>query len=237
MIRLAQRMPRSANCVFREDFLNLGSVQDNGGVVVAATVDRGLSAVNNTARVTYAGTESLRINATTMTVCVRLRTTGSSLASNPILAAKQPNALNDNQFAVVLASGTGGRPYFQIANAPSDFGQYALSTEYLALASEYALFYVYDGALAAASRARLFAANLSLGAAVAELAKSNGGTIPAAMRVSAPPLSLFNYSGAGGAAAPPTDVVMREVLILGPALSLAEMQDYAYGLTYQKVVP
>lgn len=205
---------------FRQTFWSPQMVQDDGGVIVATNVSRGATPTGASARITYVGTESLGINASKMTVRVKLLTTATALASNPVLVAKSPSALNDNQWGIALASGGGGRPYIDIANAPADSSQYALATANLLNSTLYVLHWVYDGSLAAASRIAMYANGAVIGQTI-------GGTIPAAMRASTSPVCLFNRNG-GTVAAPPTDVTVYDFRIWDRALSALDVaQDYA----------
>ena len=63
--------------VFRCTFDNSFQVMEQGGVIVAANVDRGISPLGVSARVTYDQTQDLLINATQMTIAMRFRTSAT----------------------------------------------------------------------------------------------------------------------------------------------------------------
>ena len=220
------------DAILRQCFVSRRFVQDAGGVLVGCTVGLngpGILSTATSSRVTYDRTQSLLINSNKMTVRVRLHTTGPALASNPVLISKGPSALNDNQFAVALASGGGGRPYIDIANAAADVSQYCIATSNLLNSTDYVLHWVYDGSLAAANRIALYANGAAIG-------QSIGGTIPTTMRASASPLCMFQRAG-GAAAAPPTDMPVYDFAIWNRALSAADVALDAADRTYWPGVP
>lgn len=218
------RMPFASRCVLREDFYSLALVQGNGGVVVNATVDRGIRPNTAGAIVTYGGTQSLLINSARMTIRARFRT-----ASVQNVTARQ--LLNrfgggDNQFLFQLNANH--TPIFAISNAPGDASNYFNFTAAIPAGTLTVVHAVYDGTLAAASRGVCYRDGLAAGTSIS-------GTLPVTMRASANPLRVFNLSG--GVAAPDSDFTLYDFAIFGSAMSATEVADDYADLTYREVVP
>jgi len=190
-------------------------VQDAGGVLVGCTVGKygaGIMPTAASSRITYGGTSAWLINANKMTVRTKFRT--GVIAGTPArIICKAPNALNDNQFFLQLDLGT--TLSFYVANAAGDFAQAIRANSVLASNTDYLWHCVYDGSLAAGSRAILY----NLGSPVAA---TISGTIPTSMRASSAPLTVFNFYGSSGNA-PPTDFVLYDFAIWQRAFSAAEV--------------
>lgn len=186
-MRIVQQLPRASDCVFREDFLNPSTVMDNGGIIVASTIAKGLSPQGASSRVAYNGTEALLINAAEMTIAFKVKTSRLAAGAFQTVICKCPNALNDNQFLLQLAEvgGTQFRPFLYIASSAADTANYAYTTLINPLTT-YTLHAVYNGALAAASRVIWYINGLPSGTTIS-------GTIPTRMRASAAKIGCPNY--------------------------------------------
>ena len=216
------------NRIFRADFATRRSIQDLGGVIVACSVPGagGVSPTGATGRITFLGTESLAVNATKMTVAFRIKTPAVFAAvQTRNVVSKSPSALNDNQWFVQWqASGPDVILAWFLASAAGDFANYVSTTAGMLNSTEYMFHLVYNGGLAAASRALMYKNG-------AVTAKVDNGTIPAAMRASASPVTVLNRSG-GTTQAPDTDTILRTVSIYpGVAFSAADCAaDYINAL-------
>jgi hypothetical protein len=214
-------------CVFRQNFLARRYVLDATGVLVGCTVGLNGPGIKPTAassRVTYDNTRALLINANKMTIRLRFRT-GSAVP--PLgwcnFLCKSPTALNDNQFFVQRLNA--GQLTLYIANAAGDSGQYISTNLVLAASTEYIAHFVYDGTLVAGSRGVIY-----LGGTVT--ASTITGLLPASMRASASPLTVFNLHG-GAASAPATDTTLLDCALWSKAFSpdecLLDARDETYG--------
>ena len=224
MLRLAQRLPFASDCVFRDDFLNPGSVMDNGGIIVASNVSKGISPTGISGRVTYSGTNALLINATQATWMLRFRTGANAVANNPFLFTKTV-AANRQWYASLSAGAVGGHLFFSIAANLADTANYIQSAWEFALSTEYVVHVVYDGALAAANRLATYVNGVAAAMAVT-------GTTPAVMTASTTPVCVFQQNG-GVNGAPATDFVLREARVYSRAYSAAEVADDYAALTYK----
>jgi hypothetical protein len=220
-MKLTQSMPFASKCVFREDFYSARHVQDNGGIITAATINKGVNSTGASGRIIYNGTNNNLINATEATwrVDVFWGTWGIKT-----LATKNNAANTDNQWWLRFVNGT---LYLYIASSIGDIDNRAISG---ALApGRNVVHFVYNGALAAASRVLPY---------VNGVFSTNGiaGTIPARMRATTYPVGLFNaYDGVSDA--PSSDNIIYRFNIYSFAMSATEVaQDYANS-TYQLVTP
>ena len=213
-MRLCQGGVAGSGVIFREDFASWTAISDNGGIVVASALPTGggISPTGVSGRVTYGGTEALGINATQMTIELWFKTAAAAVATPRRLLAKVPAALNDNQF-FVQQSGA-GLLNFAVANAIGDYSQQVNTNAALSVSTEYLAHLVYDGTLAAGSRAIIYLNGTVPAQAIA-------GTIPVVMRANAIPLTVFNFN-AEATHAPDTDFILRRVQIYNFALGEGE---------------
>jgi hypothetical protein len=224
---LRQGMPAGAGCVFREDFLNTLAVNDQGGVIVASTVDRGISPLGVSARVTYDQTQGLLCNATKATIVMRFRT-GVVVVDESMLH-KEPSALNNNCFTTSLSNVAGNnRLSINVAASAADTSIYAYHTQCLAN-SEYTNYFVFDGALVGNARMLAYVNGLPV-------VLSYNNIMPAVLRSSSVPLTVFNRAG-GTLNAPQTDFIMRQILIFDTAFSPAEVADSYASIAMQEITP
>ena len=211
--------------VFADSFWSPATVMSQNGVIVAANVSRGISPTGASGRVTYVGTESLLINATQMTVEVRFRTPSVfPPAAAKGLIAKAPQALGDNQWFVQFATFPALAMF--VCNAPGDFANLFYMDPMLAN-TEYVAHLVYNGGLAVGSRGLIYLQGLPVATTIT-------GTLPAAMRASASPVTVLNRDG-GAAAAMPTDFILRSFRVMDRALSPAECLDAAVQITNKRI--
>lgn len=223
---ISDNMPFSSKCVFKETFYSLNQVQSYGGVVVAATVDRGISPTGVNGRVTYGGTQNALVYATKATVRVRLRA-GTARATLCPLISKCNTPIPDAQWIFLVS--TLNAPIFYVPNAAADFVNYCVANAALVVGQEYTLHAVYDGSLAAGSRVILYR-NGVLDASVIN------GVIPVSMRANSVPITIFSYDGSA-ATAPSNDYFLRDARVHAMAMSAAEVLDDYLNQTYVKVVP
>lgn len=221
MSLLAQGTVASDGCIFREQFFDRKMIVDQAGAIVACNVDRGISPTGTSGRVTYERTTGLLINATQMTIRAKFRT-GATFPVDKSLIAKIPTATNDNQWAVhTFGALTLG---IYVSASAADLANLSYMNVALVANTDYVYHVVYNGALAAGSRI----VHYSQGAAVANTIV---GTIPAQMRASASPVSVFNFSG-GANKAPPTDFLLFDFAIWNRAFSAQECLDDARDTTF-----
>jgi len=164
----------------------------------------------------------LLINANKMTIRARIRTGAANNGATTHLIDKALSSYANNQFHFLMF--TNWRPLVMIANAIADTSQYITANASLSLSTEYILHFVYDGTLAAGSRAALYSNG-------ATLASTITGTIPATMRASPSPITVYNMDG-GSILAPATDAVLYDFAIWQRAFSPAEVALDAAGSTF-----
>jgi hypothetical protein len=232
-VSLQQGMPAGAGCVFRESFDNTISVMDNSGVIVASSVDRGISPLGLSARVTYDQTRTLLINATKMTLALRFRT-GAELVppGTPyrVVAGKCTAAgYANNQFLCMIDhASAGASPHIYLYVGPGTANS-TLITAALSVSTEYTVHAVFDGDLAAALRVKWFLQGQSV-------VISNNGSMPAVMAGTPTPLCALNLDG-GSTSAPPNDFILRSVGVFNFAMSPEEcLDDYQQDMA-QEVTP
>lgn len=210
---------RGDKVVFAQNFESRRMVLDNSGVLVGCNVGlRGPGIIPTAAssRVTYDKTQSTLINATQATWRLRFRT-GAVVPTNKYMLQKGPIAFNDNQWFTIW---DGGHLVLYVAASAADTANYASSDPIVVASTEYIYHFVFNGALAPGSRVKSYVAGLLVGTTV-------GGAIPAAMRASASPVTLFQNAG-GTIHSPATDFTLFDARIWSVALSAIEcQQDYA----------
>lgn len=219
-------IPQASNCVFREQFHNYSTVSDNGGIVVASTIAKGISPTGATGRVTYHGTELVGYNTDQLTWVFRFRT-GATLGANRFLASAENIAATNRKWSL---SWTGGLiPIFQLADTPTTGASYAYNGNVVTTNTEYCWHIVYNGSLAANDRVKWYNLGLLDGTGIAN------PPIPARLSTGTLPIEILNING--GNAAPSTDFIMREVRIHNRAFSAAEVADDYANMAYRGVTP
>ena len=213
-MRICQGNVAGSGVIFREDFASWTSISDNGGIVVASALPTGggISPTGISGRVTYGGTEALLINATQMTVEMRFKAGTARAVLCPIVV-KGNATTPDYQF--LFLQGTGNEGVFYVPTAANDAGTYNKTIASYVTGTEYVVHAVFNGALAAASRAAIYKNGLLDPSTMF-------GTIPAVIRANAIPLTLFNYQ-AFAANSPSNDFILRRIQIYNFALSAADV--------------
>jgi hypothetical protein len=226
---ISEKMPNSANCIFREDFYSAQHVMDQGGIITLATIDKGAVATTINGVVTYKGTESLLNGAQKATFMVKMRSADDNAQSYCTAMAKCPVSVLDNQFIFQEYYTAGGFAiYFYIAASASDTSNYITNSGTFSFGSEYTFHVVYDGTLAPGSRAKIYSNGNLAGSAIS-------GTIPTKLRNGTTVLSILNYPEGGYG--PFSNHVLRAARIYSFAMTADEvLQDYNNSL-YQSVVP
>jgi hypothetical protein len=225
---LRQGMPAGAGCRFRESFDSPLAVMDQGGVIVASSFPAGggISPTGISARVTYDQTQSLLINASKMTLAVRIKA-GTARATLCPLVAKCNVTVVDNQFILLVS--TLNAPILYVPVTAADFATYVIATAPLVVGSEYVLHAVFDGTAALASRGILYRNGIVD-------PSTTFGPLPAALRASGAPLTVFNYH-LSATFAPSNDYLMREAFVFDTAFSPAEVADSYASIMAQETSP
>lgn len=220
----------NSGLLFKEDFRTHQLIQSRGGALVGCSVGNGISPTAASSRVTFAGTENVGINATQMTIVLRFRTGAANIVTSRRFLIKNPAAFNDQQFYVQLdagGAGLAGRILFSVAASVADTANFAYANNSFALSTEYHFGIVYNGGLAAASRAAFYVNGSSQALTIS-------GTIPAAMRANSQPVTIYNANGEA-LYAPPTDFILRSARIYNTAWSAEEVLDDYQNDTYAEL--
>lgn len=224
-VRIVQSMPFSSGCAFREQFYSSQHVSDNGGIVVASTIDRGAVPTASSAKIEYNGTKSLFANTSQATILFRMRT--GNITTDQYVVAKFPAALNDNCFLISQTFTVGHyRLYTNVAASIADTGTYGASFDSITSNAEFHVAVVFDGSLAAANRIKHVVNGLDASFGVI------AGTMPTRLRASNVNLSVFGLPG-GSIYPPDSAFIMREVRVYPKkALTVAECMDDYLKTTY-----
>ncbi len=216
------KMPFASRCVFREDFLNLGSVQDNGGAVIAGApiVDRGMQASgNSTDLLRYDRERNMLIGVTQASWNLKFRT-GADIVQDNVPLSRYTAAGNGSFYFDIYGGGNLDGRLVNTGGADR-LHRYTgiLSNTY------YDFTFTYNGASLA------FLAYLN-GAPVAF--NSISGAFPTSLPIYGGPLEMFGLNAVRYAR---TGFKLYAAYVFTHTMSAAEVSDWYLNDTYRRVVP
>lgn len=173
-------------CVFREDFINPGTVAANGGVITGAPyIKDGITPLtSNSCKIVYPKTKGLLCNSITSTLCVSL-ITPSDVTNVTDIVASFESAGKACRFSSYIVS---GRYYTSFFPAPDGAGA-PYVTCLLSANTKYTFITSYDGNTPAINRAIIYANGIKSGA--------TSGTIPTRLVYGSSPFSILSQEISG----------------------------------------
>lgn len=202
--------------LYRETFDSPKQVAGNGGVNSLCSVDKGATPTTTSAYIQHTKHCNLLSGANKATFVLRFRTASTALGAASRRLFDKANAALTNVQWIIQESNTQSRMMFHVANALNDFSNFITSSVTLALSTEYVVHIVYDGTLAAASRAKIYI-NGTLDASATVT-----GTIAAAMQFCTQAPSVFGLSAGQS---PDSDFKMRSIEVYNAAFAQEEVTD------------
>jgi hypothetical protein len=198
---------------------------DLDGVIVNATVDRGISPTATSARVTFDQTQSLLVNVNKMTIALRFKTPAAFVVATQTILAKTDVA------GALLQFWTSFYPSAGVTYLMTSIGNaagYFYPTDPLVVSTEYVAHLIFDGTLGAGVRAKT--------ALQGQIVSTGYDSIPSIIQAGPYPVTVLNRY-ADVASAPPNDFILRSVKIFDFAMTAEEVLDDYQQDTMFEVTP